>query len=75
MAMSKNRCIGKNGGLPWPSMKEDFKWFKEFTMGKYLIVGRKTFDSLPVLNGRKFILITKDLFGRSMMYLDRFDRK
>lgn len=58
LAMSKNRCIGKDGKLPWHH-KEDFQWFKEFTMGKTLVVGRKTFDDLPILKGRKCIGITK----------------
>jgi len=53
LAMSKNRAIGKNGGLPWPSIKEDFKWFKEFTMGNTLIVGKNTFDTLPLLKNRE----------------------
>ena len=59
-AMAENRAIGKNGGLPWPSIKEDFKHFKEFTMGKTLVVGRKTYDSLPPLKGRKIVVITND---------------
>lgn len=59
-AMAENRAIGKNGGLPWPSIKEDFKWFKEFTMGKTLVVGRKTYDTLPPLKGRQIVVITRD---------------
>lgn len=45
-AMSKNRVIGKNNGLPW-KLPEDTKFFKEKTDGKILIMGRKTFESLP----------------------------
>ena len=59
-AMAENRAIGKNGGLPWPSIKEDFKWFKEFTMGKTLVVGRKTYDTLPPLKGRQIVVVTRD---------------
>jgi dihydrofolate reductase len=59
IAMSKNRAIGKSGGLPWPSIKEDFKHFKEFTMGKTLIVGKNTFDTLPLLKNRKCLVLTK----------------
>lgn len=59
MAMSKNRCIGKDGKLPFHS-KDDFKWFKEFTMGKTLVVGRKTFDELPKLKGRECFIITNN---------------
>ena len=55
--MAQNRVIGKNGGLPWPSIKEDFRFFKEFTWNKYLLVGRNTFDTLPLLKGRECICI------------------
>ena len=59
VAMAKNRVIGKNGGLPWPNIKEDFKHFKEFTMGKTLIVGKNTFDTLPLLKNRECLVLTK----------------
>ena len=59
IAMSQNRAIGKNGGLPWPSIKEDFKWFKEFTSGKTLIVGKNTFDTLPLLKIRECLVLVK----------------
>ena len=59
IAMAKNRVIGKNGGLPWPSIKEDFKHFKEFTTGKTLIVGKNTFDTLPLLKNRECLVLTK----------------
>ena len=57
--MAQNRVIGKNGGLPWPSIKEDFKHFKEFTTGKTLIVGKNTFDTLPLLKNRECLVLTK----------------
>ena len=59
IAMAQNRVIGKNGGLPWPNIKEDFKHFKEFTMGKTLIVGKNTFDTLPLLKNRECLILTK----------------
>ena len=59
IAMAQNRVIGKNGGLPWPSIKEDFKWFKEFTIGKKLIVGKNTFDTLPKLKDRECLVVVK----------------
>ncbi len=59
VAMAKNRVIGKNGKLPWPSIKEDFKHFKEFTTGKTLIVGKNTFDTLPLLKNRECLVLTK----------------
>jgi len=65
IAMSENRCIGRDGKLPFHS-SGDLKWFKEFTMGKTLVMGRKTYDTLPVLKGRDIIVITHDkarMFG------------
>jgi len=59
LAMSENRAIGKNGALPWPSIKEDFKHFREFTMGKKLIVGKNTFDTLPMLKNREILVLTR----------------
>ena len=56
MAMSENRCIGKNGKLPWHS-KPDFQWFKEFTMGKDLLVGYNTFNTLPPLKNRRIWVV------------------
>ena len=59
LAMAKNRVIGKDGGLPWPSIKNDFIWFKEFTTGKKLIVGKNTFDTLPMLKNREILVLTR----------------
>ena len=59
LAMAKNRVIGKNGKLPWPSIKNDFKWFQEFTTGKKIIVGKNTFDTLPLLKNRECMVLTK----------------
>ena len=58
LAMAKNRVIGKNGGLPW-HVPNDFKWFKEFTTGKKIIVGKNTFDTLPLLKNRECMVLTK----------------
>ena len=66
-AMSENRAIGKNNDLPWASIKEDFKWFKEFTIGKILIVGHTTFTSLPTLKNRNLIVLTR------MVYPDTYN--
>ena len=60
LAMAKNRVIGKNGGLPWPSIKEDFKWFKEFTVGNTIVVGKNTFDTLPLLKNRECLVLVKE---------------
>ena len=45
-AMSLNRVIGRDGQIPW-HLPEDFRWFKELTMGGIVLMGRKTFASLP----------------------------
>ncbi|MFH1621418.1 MAG: dihydrofolate reductase [Patescibacteria group bacterium] len=46
VAIAKNNCIGKNGQLPW-HIPEDMKHFKELTNGKTVVMGRKTWESLP----------------------------
>lgn len=52
--------IGKNGDLPWPKNSDDLKWFKECTNGGVVVMGRKTWDSLPKkpLPGRENIVIS-----------------
>lgn len=47
-AMDENWGIGKNGDLPWPRNSADLKWFKQNTNGKAVVMGRKTWDSLPI---------------------------
>lgn len=60
VAVSENDVIGYGGKMPW-HISEDLKYFKKITMGKTLIMGRKTYESLPgALPGRKLIIITKD---------------
>jgi len=58
LAMAKNRCIGIEGKIPW-HIPNDFKWFKEFTTGKKLIVGKNTFDTLPMLKNREILVLTR----------------
>ncbi|HRX37239.1 MAG TPA: dihydrofolate reductase [Aestuariivirga sp.] len=60
VAVSKNGVIGRDGGLPW-HISSDLKRFKEITMGKPVIMGRKTWESLPrrPLPGRRNIVITR----------------
>ena len=61
VAMAKEgRVIGKDGGLPW-RIPGDMKFFKSVTMGKPIIMGRKTFESIGrPLPGRTNIVITRD---------------
>lgn len=61
-AVAENRAIGKNGEIPW-HIPEDLKHFKEKTTGHPVIMGRKTFESLPEdfrpLPGRTNIVLTR----------------
>ncbi len=61
LAMSDNGVIGDRGGLPW-RIPEDMKRFKRLTLGKPIIMGRKTWDSFPKkpLPGRTNIVVTRD---------------
>lgn len=58
-AVGKNLELGKNNDLIW-CFKEDMKFFKENTLGKPIVMGMKTFNSLPkLLEDRKHIVLTK----------------
>lgn len=59
-AVADNGVIGAGGEIPW-HISEDFRRLKALTMGKPLVMGRKTFESLPgLLPGRRHIVITRD---------------
>ena len=58
VAMAENRAIGHGGDLPW-RLHSDMRYFRKITMGKPVIMGRRTFKSLPrVLDGRLNIVLT-----------------
>lgn len=60
VAMSENRVIGINNKLPW-YLPNDLKYFKQVTMGKPILMGRKTFESIgKPLPGRANIVITRN---------------
>jgi dihydrofolate reductase len=61
VAMSENKVIGRDGDLPW-RLPNDLKHFKQVTMGKPIIMGRKTWESLYVkpLPGRRNIVVTRN---------------
>jgi dihydrofolate reductase len=60
VARAQNGVIGRNGTLPW-HIPADLKHFKEVTLGTPMIMGRRTFDSLPgLLPGRRHIVLTRD---------------
>ncbi|MDX2276410.1 MAG: dihydrofolate reductase [Hyphomonadaceae bacterium] len=61
VAVARNGVIGRDGALPW-RLKSDMARFKAATMGKPVLMGRKTWDSLFVrpLPGRKNLVLTRD---------------
>ena len=62
VAVAENQVIGRDGGLPW-RMSSDLKTFRRLTMGKPIIMGRRTFQSIgKPLDGRDNIVVTRDPF-------------
>ena len=60
VATADNRVIGKNNEMPW-HLPADLSYFKKMTLGKPVIMGRKTFESIGrPLPGRKNIVISRD---------------
>lgn len=60
VAVAENGVIGRDNGLPW-RLSSDLKRFKAGTMGKPIIMGRKTFESIgKALPGRLNIVVTRD---------------
>jgi dihydrofolate reductase len=60
VAMAENRVIGKNNQLPW-RLPADLRHFKEITLGKPLLMGRKTYESIGrLLPGRQNVIITRN---------------
>lgn len=59
-AMDKNRLIGKENGLPW-HLPADLQFFKKSTLGKPIVMGRKTYESIGrPLPGRQNIVISRN---------------
>jgi dihydrofolate reductase len=59
VAIARNRAIGVAGGLPW-RLKSDLRRFRTLTMGKPIVMGRKTFESIgKPLDGRANIVISR----------------
>src|SRR5690348_18251597 len=60
VARALNGVIGRNGTLPW-HIPADLKRFKALTMGSVMVMGRRTFESLPgLLPGRRHVVLTRD---------------
>ena len=65
VARASNGVIGRDGKLPW-HIPSDLKRFKALTMGSAMVMGRRTFESLPgLLPGRRHIVLTRDPMWRS----------
>jgi dihydrofolate reductase len=60
VARAENGAIGRDGRLPW-HLPDDLRHFKRVTMGTPMVMGRRTFDSLPgLLPGRRHVVVTRD---------------
>lgn len=61
LAVDRNNGIGVNNSLPWPHSKEDMAWFIRHTRGKAVLMGSKTWESLPrkPLPGRVNLVVTR----------------
>ena len=61
-AVARNGCIGKDGDLPW-RIPEDMRRYRAITMGKVVVMGRKTWESIPTkfrpLPGRTNVVVTR----------------
>ena len=60
VARAQNGVIGRDGSLPW-HIPADLRRFKALTIGSVMVMGRKTFESLPgLLPGRRHLVLTRD---------------
>ena len=57
-ALARNRVIGVSGQLPW-RLRDDLRRFKRLTMGHTLLVGRKTYESMGALPGRRTVVLSR----------------
>ncbi len=73
VAMLKNRVIGKDNGMPW-HLSDDLKNFKKITIGKTIIMGRLTYESIGrPLPDRKNIVLSRSLIDHDVIVLDNID--
>ena len=63
VAVDSNQGIGLNGTIPWPHLHYDMLWFKQMTEGNYILMGRKTWESLnrKKLPDRRNIVISNKM--------------
>lgn len=76
VAVNNQNTIGLNGEMPWRN-KEDLSHFRAYTMGKDLLMGRKTFEGLPsTLDGRNIHILTRNQsYPNAINDLDSFLEK
>ena len=74
-AVSQNDVIGKKGDLPW-RLPGELKWFKKITMGHVIVMGRKTWNSLPnALPGREnWVLSRSNVEGEGIQTFTEFNQ-
>ena len=73
VAMSKNRVIGKDNKMPW-HLSNDLKNFKKITIGKTIVMGRLTYDSIgKALPERKNIVLSRNLIDSNVFIFDNFE--
>ncbi|MDB2461394.1 type 3 dihydrofolate reductase [Gammaproteobacteria bacterium] len=73
VAMSKNRVIGKDNGMPW-HLSDDLKNFKKITINKTIIMGRLTYDSIgKPLPERNNIILSRSLKDQKVIVLDNLE--
>jgi len=60
LATDSTGALGLAGSLPWPRLPRDLRRFRDATMGRACIVGRKTYDALPPLKGRHLAVLSRD---------------
>jgi dihydrofolate reductase len=74
-AVSQNNVIGKKGDLPW-RLPGELKWFKKITMGHVIVMGRKTWNSLPnALPGREnWVLSRSNVEGKGIQTFTEFNQ-
>ncbi len=71
IARDLNGAIGKDGALPW-HCQADLAWFKALTVNKTIIMGRKTFDSLPgLLPRRKHVVISRTMQPKQGVVIEK----
>ncbi|MCC6847943.1 MAG: dihydrofolate reductase [Deltaproteobacteria bacterium] len=74
-AVARNGCIGKDGALPW-RIPEDMKRYRAITMGKVVVMGRRTWESIPErfrpLPGRTNVVVTRRIDYPLPVGVERF---